>query len=1098
MRLRLFIKRVPVYVWVVAIALVAALPLWQPGFLNTKAAGETPYLLARVHQMAGALREGVFPVRWMPDGAYGLGYPFFNFYGALPYYVASVLHILGLGIVASLKVTHTIGFILGAAGTYLWMRRHVRAESAAVLAAAVFTFAPMHMVNSYIRGDSLSEFWAMGLFPLVLWAIDRVIACPRPGAVVLLGVCGAGIVISHNISALLFLPLSAVYGIWMLTPKFHVRRFAGLATGGVLAVLLSAWFWLPAIVERDTVQVDGRMLEGYFYWGNNFLDGQLIQRSLAVDYALFPPRLGLWQALLVGAGLLGVAVVMARRKRLPKAALWAVGVFILSVVMTQSFSSLVYEAIQPLAYLQFTWRWLTITALAGAAVAAYAVEVWQAARLRQVVVALLVGVTALGGIIHLNLDFMPIPESEITIERLAEREFYSGDIGTTVTTEYLSAGMSPRIFSGPIIVDERPLKVLMGEASGALVEQGAVRQVWRIVVQSDAADVAVPILYWAGWRASLDDGTALETTPAGGIYWTQTRLNKGEHTVIFELRNTPIRWTANALSLLAVLIAGCGALRRARIRRAHGVWVSIYIGAVLVVSILPVNGSAVGPEATQFWRNSYRHAYNDGLAFSDGAHVLAYHYPDTVVSGEMLHIDLVWAGQSETVSAELIPPLVNLWQIDVALAVGTGTDQIDVPIPAKIGGGLYFVRLTRNGEVYDLKPVRVLPGAFSADGEDFIADMGGVLRLLDVRTEALDRGRLNVYLNWQVLGAITEYYGLALRLRSADGEVLAAHDGQLGAYGTYPAAYWEAYFGDWVTLPGLEGLPPGDTYRLFVTVYTKDSTLGGVEIRDFMIEESPEQPAQETPPFSGTVALQSTQVEQGEALLARAEWRGAVRDGWQVEWLFGEQYSVMTLLAPGARLDWWRPDRQYHAVLHVPVALETAPGRYAVSWRVVDFAGEPVTVFQDAGQVEILPTSRVFVPPESRPIAAFGGIQLFDYVIRQTPDALVLDFTWGLSERVLSDDTLFVHLVNPDDDFVVAQTDTQPRYGAYPVTAWLAGEQVEDTVFVDLTGVGPGMYRIALGWYVPLNPTERLPVTDAESRLLPDGRLVLPDSVIIP
>jgi len=46
--------------------------------------------------MAVSLQAGVFPVRWMPDAAYGYGYPFFSYMAALPYYVAALLNIVGL------------------------------------------------------------------------------------------------------------------------------------------------------------------------------------------------------------------------------------------------------------------------------------------------------------------------------------------------------------------------------------------------------------------------------------------------------------------------------------------------------------------------------------------------------------------------------------------------------------------------------------------------------------------------------------------------------------------------------------------------------------------------------------------------------------------------------------------------------------------------------------------------------------------------------------------------------------------------------------------------------------------------------------------
>src|SRR5712691_1029737 len=142
-------RRIPIWLLVAGIGLVAALPLWHDGFLNKRIIGETPYLLMRVQQLYTELQAGVFPVRWMPDGAYGFGYPFFNFYAALPFYIAAGLRLVGFGTILSIKLTQTLSFVVGALGVYAWVRPHLRSSAAAITAVALFTFAPMHLVNIY-------------------------------------------------------------------------------------------------------------------------------------------------------------------------------------------------------------------------------------------------------------------------------------------------------------------------------------------------------------------------------------------------------------------------------------------------------------------------------------------------------------------------------------------------------------------------------------------------------------------------------------------------------------------------------------------------------------------------------------------------------------------------------------------------------------------------------------------------------------------------------------------------------------------------------------------------------------------------------------
>src|SRR5258708_37789265 len=117
-----FPRIIPIWLLVAGIGLVAALPLWYDGFLNKRIIGETPYLLMRVQQLYTELQAGVFPVRWMPDGAYGMGYPLFNFYAALPFYIAAGLRFFGFGTILSIKLAQTLSFIVGPLGIYAWLR----------------------------------------------------------------------------------------------------------------------------------------------------------------------------------------------------------------------------------------------------------------------------------------------------------------------------------------------------------------------------------------------------------------------------------------------------------------------------------------------------------------------------------------------------------------------------------------------------------------------------------------------------------------------------------------------------------------------------------------------------------------------------------------------------------------------------------------------------------------------------------------------------------------------------------------------------------------------------------------------------------------
>jgi hypothetical protein len=168
----------------VLVALLAAVALWGPGMVNTRGGGDSPFLLQRTHQMVANLRAGVFPVRWMPDGAYGLGYPFFSFYAALPYYLAGLLALTGLDLLTALKLVQTLGFVAAALGMYGWMYRMARSFPNSTLSSST-PLSSGHWMGLEIRNPLFaichlpSAIYSSRLPPWPSRASSSPITCPR-------------------------------------------------------------------------------------------------------------------------------------------------------------------------------------------------------------------------------------------------------------------------------------------------------------------------------------------------------------------------------------------------------------------------------------------------------------------------------------------------------------------------------------------------------------------------------------------------------------------------------------------------------------------------------------------------------------------------------------------------------------------------------------------------------------------------------------------------------------------------------------------------------------------------------------------------------
>jgi hypothetical protein len=61
--------------------------------------------------MRHALQDGVLFTRYLPDLAFGYGYPFFNYRAALSYYLTLVLHLAGLALPFALNIVYVLSIL---------------------------------------------------------------------------------------------------------------------------------------------------------------------------------------------------------------------------------------------------------------------------------------------------------------------------------------------------------------------------------------------------------------------------------------------------------------------------------------------------------------------------------------------------------------------------------------------------------------------------------------------------------------------------------------------------------------------------------------------------------------------------------------------------------------------------------------------------------------------------------------------------------------------------------------------------------------------------------------------------------------------------
>jgi len=861
-------------------SLGAALPLvLGPGMVNTRAGGDSLFLVQRVHQLAQNLRAGILPARWMPEAAYGLGYPAFNYYAALPYYMASSLHLAGLSIPVSIQITQVLGFLL-AGGAMYWLARDMGARGpGAMLASVVYSFAPFHMVNVYVRGDSLSEFYAFAFYAIILLAIRWLVRRPSPERGALVAITYAMLVTTHNISAMVFSPVA---GAWLLAQLWGMdlrKARPALLYGGLalaLGLTMSLWFWGPALEEQPLVQLQAQTT-GYLHYEGHFRSNDLVEWGPLHDYSIAqghdPFAMGGVQAVIAILAVLAWAMgVFKTRGAASRSSLAASRLLLLLTLAGYTWlitpsSKWVWDHVPLLPYSQFPWRLLSVQALAIALLAPTILEPLRGRAATGVVLALSLAaiVGGLGSLVIEGTDRIQLFAEDITPRRLMLYETYSGNMGSTIRHEYLPREMVPRPYTSAVLLSPsqqpEPLALEGHIVSAQRVELVRHVQHWRVEV-SEASLVAFHTTAFAGWRATVD-GQERDIVPTGGLGLLGLRLEPGEHDVHLRFRSTRVRTVAtlgSAVGLaiwLILVVWPC--LRSRRYRRAIAIaWGVVALGAVwLIVAPSPEisEGEASGPLVMDFARAPYPHHEVEGVLWGD-AILEGYRYSSgEAIPEESLTITTEWHKPMPgmTLEIELLGASAHLFSPRPTWAKGDAPVDarivpVTIEVPPDMPPGLYVPRVkvyvdgeqvkpqTARGYGMDkltLAPLQIsthrpATGTREALGSYGPADALPVIDLVDA-TIASSGGRyVELRLTWRSERQAPLNYMMSVRLTAPDGSSLASRDIP-PLLGGYPTSLWKPgeLVSDHIPLKLDDDVPPDAIYDLTVILYDR-ATLGAV------------------------------------------------------------------------------------------------------------------------------------------------------------------------------------------------------------------------------------------------------------------------------
>src|SRR5438552_18026746 len=259
-----------------------------------------------------------------------VGFPQFLYYQNLPHLSVVALHRILLGTIDIFTVFNLVlylGLILFPLTVFWSMRRMEFDTVAAAVGASASTLLATNFLYGFDFGSYLwrglglyTQIWAMHLSLIALaslWRLVRYGTGFRRTSVVL-----AVLVLSHLLYAYMMVVSAALLLVWGINRANALVRIARLAGTGAIALALTAWMWLPYILERGFQNASPYLQpEKYASFGAPTILGWLFGGELT-DYGRLP----------VLAVLLAIGVIATIRLR-ATSAVFALVLFVVWLVL---------------------------------------------------------------------------------------------------------------------------------------------------------------------------------------------------------------------------------------------------------------------------------------------------------------------------------------------------------------------------------------------------------------------------------------------------------------------------------------------------------------------------------------------------------------------------------------------------------------------------------------------------------------------------------------------------------------------------------------------------------------------------------------------
>ena len=497
--------------------------------------------LFRIFEFNRCFIDGQFPCRWASDSGKGYGEPLFNFYAQAPYWFTQKFIILGFSILDSAKIAYILSLVLSGFSMYLYARK-LWGNRGGLISALFYVYAPYRAVDVWVRG-ALPEALAFIVYPLTLLFIDLYLESHKKIFLLAFSLSLFFLINIHNLSFLMFVPFLGIY--WFVK-SWHTRSIKSVwafLTAGLFAVSLSAFYLLPVIFESSLVTL-GETVKGYYDYHIHFTTLRELFITRFWGYGA-----SLWQKkyLSVSIGQLHwlipvlLSLIIVFRKNINRITVYCLlftGLGFFALFLTHGKSSLIWDLIPPMKFIQFPWRFLTIAVFFISLASGYVGNFLQNKKYLNLLITL---------VILINFPFF---RPDIWRNH-TDAQTFSGSLWDEARSSSLTDFWPNSSPEPPSDFAFYGIKIVSGGNAWIISQNKKSNSAqFEIFSESDSI-IAIPIVYFPGWKISVN-GIDTEVIPAGKLGLISFSVSPGHHYIQARFINTRVRTVGNMISLLAL------------------------------------------------------------------------------------------------------------------------------------------------------------------------------------------------------------------------------------------------------------------------------------------------------------------------------------------------------------------------------------------------------------------------------------------------------------------------------------------------------------------------------------------------------------------